>query len=244
MLKHLCTTASIMAAGMAMIASDMAAAQDDVGAVIVTATRSERDDFDRYYDDEQSAIGLTRKADYFVKPIYVNSDSRESSVRKAEVDAVLKAMIEQSEAAGIKLVAGEYTLSPLTLDSMDDLLTYRRGGRPDTTRVRLYARLPVGGSFKGVDEVDELVDSFKKTIPATGRSYIETGSTELAIDNPDQYRSAVVKEIAEEAKSYAAMFGSDYGIEVRGLDSELYFKQASQTEVFLYIEHSFVVKPK
>jgi hypothetical protein len=127
---------------------------------------------------------------------------------------------------------------------MDDLVSYGRGSRPDTTRVKIYARLPVGGVFEGVDAVDQAVRAFKTEVPVTGRAYMETGSTNLAIDDPDQYRGAVVKAIADEAKRYAAMFGSDYGIEIRGLDSELYFNQASQTELFLYIEHNFVIKPK
>lgn len=110
--------------------------------------------------------------------------------------------------------------------------------------MKLYARLPVGGRFKGQDEVDEAVNAFGKSVPATGRSYIETGDTDLAIDNPDQYRGAVVRAIANEAKSYASMFGTDYGVEIHGLDSELYFQQARQTEDFLYIEHSFVIGPK
>lgn len=212
--------------------------------VVVTASRIDRSDYDEYYDDDQSAIGLTRTADFFVKPIYINSDSRDPQLRRSEVNAMLLATIERAEAQGISLVAGEYKLSPLTKASMDDLLTYRRGNRPDTTRVKLYARLPVGGRFKGQDEVDETIAAFRKQVPATGRSYIETGSTDLAIDNPDQYRGDVVRAIANEAKRYAAMFGSDYGVDIRGLESELYFKQASQTEVFLYIEHNFVIKPK
>ena len=157
---------------------------------------------------------------------------------------MLRALIERAQSQGISLVAGQYKLSPLTLETMDDLLVYGRGNRPDTTRVKLYARLPVGGKFRGQDEVDDTIRAFQKDVPVTGRSYIETGSTDLAIDNPDQYRGAVVRAIADEAKRYAAMFGGDYGIEIRGLDSELYFKQASQTEVFLFIEHSFVIKPK
>ncbi len=211
--------------------------------VVVTGSRIDRSDYDEFYDDEQTAIGLTRKADFFVKPIYVNSDSRDAKVRSEEVTAMLTAAIERARVQGISLVAGEYTLAPLTMQSMEEL-PYGRGSRPDTTRVKIYARLPVGGKFKGVDQVDEAVLAFKDSVPATGRSYIETGGTDLAIDNPDQYRGAVVRAIADESKRYAAMFGNDYGIEIRGLDSDLYFKQASQTEVFLYIEHNFVIKPK
>ncbi len=217
------------------------AAQDDL--IVVTGSRVEHDNYDEYYDDEQSAIGLTRQADFFVKPIYVNSDSRDADVRRQEVTAMLRATIERAERDGISLVAGDYKLKPLTLASLDDL-SFGRGRRPDTTRVQIYARLAVGGRFGSVDEVDEVVRPFVKDVPVTGRSYIETGSTNLAIDNPQQYRGAVVKAIADEAKRYAGMFGGDYGIEIRGLDSELYFNQASETEVFLYIEHNFVIRPK
>lgn len=220
----------------------VAAAQDGAS-IIVTAQRVDRDDYDEYYDDDQSAIGLTRKADHFVKPIYINSDSREKVTRDAEVTAMLRATIEMARERGIELVAGSYVLKPLTLTSLEDL-SFGRGNRPDTTRVGIYARLPVGGKHDRVDEVDELIEAFIKDVPVTGRSYIETASSDLAINNPQQYRPAVVKAIADEARRYAAMFGGDYGVEVRGLDSELYFKQSSETEVFLYIEHSFVIKPK
>lgn len=212
--------------------------------VVVTGSRIERSDYDEYFDDDQSAIGLTRTADYFVKPIYVSSDSRDAAVRRSEVNTMLEATIALAESKGISLVAGEFKLAPLTLENMDDLVSYGRGTRPDTTRVKIYARLPVGGAFEGVDEVDQAVRAFKTEVPVTGRAYMETGSANLAIDDPDQYRGAVVKAIADEARRYAAMFGSDYGIEIRGLDSELYLNQASQTELFLYIEHSFVIKPK
>lgn len=219
-----------------------AVAQSD-GLIVVTGSRVDRSDYDQYYDDEQSAIGLVRQADFFVKPIYVNSDSREKELRESELKAMLRDTIARAEAAGISLVAGNYSLKPVTLETIDDL-TIGRGSRPDTSRVQIYARLPIGGASKRVSEADDRIKAFVKDIPVTGRSYIETGSTVLAINNPDQYRAQVVKAVADEAKRYAAMFGSDYGVEIRGLDSELYFKQSSETEVFLYIEHNFVIKPK
>lgn len=217
-------------------------AQDE-GMIVVTGSRVERDDYDQYYDDQQSAIGLTRKADNFVKPVFINSDSRDPETRRAEVTAMLEDVMKLAGREGIALVAGDYKLLPLTAETLKTL-SYGAGSRPDTTRVKIYARLPVGGSFAGVKEVDAAIAAFVKSVPVTGRSYIETGGTDLAINNPQSYRSAVVKAIADEAKRYAAMFGPDYGIEIRGLDSELYFKQASETEVFLYIAHNFVIKPK
>lgn len=222
-----------------------ALAQDGAGAIIVTGSRVDRSDYDRFYDDDQSAIGLTRKADYFVTPIYVNSDSREANLRRDEVHAMLRAAFAGAKQEGLTLVAGNYSLKPVTAADIEDL-PLGRGLRPDTTRVTVYAQVPVDARSSGatVDDIERRIAAFAKSVPVTGRSYIETGSTSLAINNPDQYRGAVVKAIADESKRYAAMFGSDYGVEIRGLDSELYFNQASETEVFLYIEHSFIISPK
>jgi len=233
----------VLAAAIATsIAPASLAAQDD-GAVIVTGSRAGQSSYDKYYDGSQSAIGLTRTADNFLKPIYINSDSRDPATRRSEVTAMLEETIRLAAKDGIALVAGDFKLVPLTDETLKDL-SYGTGTRPDTTRVKIYARLPVGGKFARVDEVDEAIAAFVKTVPLSGRSYIETGGTDLAINNPQSYRGAVVKAIADEAKRYAAMFGSDYGIEIRGLDSELFFKQASGTEVFLFIEHNFVISPK
>lgn len=233
----------ILAGTLAAMGTPTALAAQDEAMIVVTGSRVDRNNYDEYYDDEQSAIGLTRKADNFVKPIFVNSDSRDPETRRAEVTAMLQDVIRLAGREGIALVAGDYKLVPLNDETLK-ALSYGTGSRPDTTRVKVYARLPVGGAYGGVKEVDAAVAAFVKAVPVTGRSYIETGGTDLAINNPQAYRGAVVKAIADEAKRYAAMFGPDYGIEIRGLDSELFFKQASETEVFLYISHSFVIRPK
>lgn len=237
------TTKRLLAAfiTLAILVPIPAAAQDESN-VIVTGSRSDRSD-DQYYDEEQSAIGLTRKADFFVKPLYVSSDSRDPDQRQAELLAMLRATIERAGGAGITLVAGDYTLTPVTLSGIENL-EIGSGNRPDTSRVQVYARIPVSNDVDRVRDADQRITTFVRSVPVTGRSFIETGSTVLGLSNPDQYRLAVVQAIADEAKRYSAQFGSDYGIEIRGLDSELYWQQAGEAEVFLYIAHSFVIRPK
>lgn len=213
--------------------------------VVVTGQRQDRSASNVYFsgNNDASAIGLTRQADFFVKPLYVSSDTRNADERKAEVTTMLREAIAAAKSQNIALVAGSYTLKPLTEESLETL-TYGRGSRPDTTRVTIYARIPVGGSMKSTDEANKRINPFVKSIPANGRSFIDTGKTSLAITDPDQYRLDVVKEIAREARSYSAQFGSDYGVEIRGLDTDLFWQQSSETEVFLYIKHNFVIKPK
>lgn len=213
--------------------------------IVVTGLRQDRSATNAYFtqNDEPSAIGVTRKADYFVTPLFVSSDSRDPDVRTEELFAMLGETLDRARAQGIDIVAGRYTLSPVTRETMRQLPIVG-GNRPDTSRVQIYARIPLAGEDASVLKTSERIAAFVKGVPVTGRSFIDIGATGLAIDNPEQYRAAVVRHIAEESTRYAAMFGNGYGVEISGLQGDLYWQQASETEVFLYIEHSFVIGPK
>ena len=216
----------------------------DGGTVVVTGSRQDRTSANGYFTSGgPAAIGVTRRADWFVTPLFVSSDTRDPDLRSEELFAMLSETITRAEAAGITLVAGRYTLVPVTRANMR-ALPLISGNRPDTSRVQIYARVPLQGSAPSVRATGERITSFAENIPATGRSFIDVGGTGLAIDNPEQYRSDVVRHVAEESTRYASLFGSGYGVEINGLASDLYWQQASETEVFLYIEHDFVIRPR
>lgn len=241
MIRQTLLAAGAFAATLTVMPIAPAFAQDTV---VVTGARQDRSSANAYFTSSgPSAIGVTRRADYFVTPVYVSSDSRDPDLRVEEMFTMLAETLSRAEAAGITLVAGRYTLQPVTRANMRQLPIIG-GNRPDTSRVLIYARMPLEGSSPSVRATGERIAGFVEAIPATGRSFIDIGTTGLAIDNPEQYRNAVVRHIAEESTSYASMFGSDYGVRIDGLDGDLYWQQASETEVFLYIEHSFVIEPK
>ncbi|MHA7820308.1 MAG: hypothetical protein ACX930_11740 [Erythrobacter sp.] len=213
--------------------------------IVVTGSRQDRSATNQYFarNDEPAAIGVTRRADYFVTPLYVSSDSRDPDLRHEELFTMLGATLDRAAAQGIDIVAGRYTLSPVTRATMREL-PILGGNRPDTSRVLIYARIPLSEGGGSVTDTAERIAEFVKAVPATGRSFIDIGTTGLVIDNPEQYRGAVVRHVAEESTRYASMFGSGYGVEISGLDGDLYWQQASETEVFLYIDHSFTIRPR
>ncbi|KWV91184.1 hypothetical protein [Erythrobacter sp. YT30] len=213
--------------------------------IVVTGSRQDRSAGNAYFSPNNgpAAIGVTRKADYFVTPLYVSSDSRDRDTRLAELYAMFEATLDRADAQGIAIVAGRYKLQPVTKDNMRQLPVVG-GNRPDTNRVQVYARIPLRGDDANVRKTADRIEAFVKDITATGRSFIDVGTTGLAIDNPEQYRPDVVRHVAKEATSYASMFGNDYGVSIDGLDGELYWQQSSETEVFMYIDHSFTVRPK
>jgi len=238
MLRQTFIAAGMMAAALISIP---VAAQDTV---VVTGARQDRSSANGYFrSNDPSAIGVTRTADYFVTPLFVSSDSRNPDERIEELFAMLSATMTEADQAGITLVAGRYTLEPVTAGTMRNL-PIMGGNRPDTSRVQIYARIPLRGASASVGTTAESIAEFVKTIPATGRSFIDVGTTGLAIDNPEQYRADVVRHIAQESTSYASMFGDDYRVVIDGLDGKLYWQQSSETEIFLYIEHNFTIRPK
>lgn len=205
--------------------------------IVVTGARSSAD----YYSDEQTVIGLRRQADSAVQAVKITSDSREEEVRKREIHAMMESAIRGAGGAGVELVTGDFELAPVTLANYRDLV-FARGARPDTSEIRLFVKSKLSGSAGGAQG---RIDNFIRSVPASGRSLMEKqGRLTLTIINPDQYRDQIVKLIAAESLKYASFFGSDYGVDVGGLNEELSWTQVSGTEVFLYIPYRFNIRPK
>lgn len=91
----------------------------------------------------------------------------------------------------------------------------------------------------------ERLDAFIKGIPRTGRGAIDkAGALTLTIRNPDQYRDAIVKLVADDARHNAAIFGPDYAVQVGGIDGQISWSQVSGTDVFLYLPYRYTILPK
>ena len=73
--RYLLTAAALCAA-----AATPASAQD-IGEVVVTASRSDGN----YYSDDKTVIGLRRPADNAVQMVWIVSDSRDADMRCKEV---------------------------------------------------------------------------------------------------------------------------------------------------------------
>lgn len=210
---------------------------NDLGEVIVTAQRMSGD----YYSDDQTVIGLRRQADSAVQRVTINSDSRDEATRKREIHAMLEEAVRRAGGAGVELVDGDLELRPITMANYKELI-FRSGNRPDTSVVDFYVKSKLAGS---TGSAQTRIDSYIKSVPPTGRALMEkSGGLTLTIINPDQYRDQIVKLIAAESLKYASFFGPDYGVEVGGLNEQLYWSQVSGSEVFLYIPYRFAIKPK
>jgi hypothetical protein len=231
------TYAKLTAALLATAFAFPAAAQDQMGEIIVTAQRASAD----YFSDEQTVLGLRRPADSALQSVMITSDSRDEIVRKREIHAMFENALKRSGAAGVVLVTGDFELQEVTTANYKDI-PFGTGNRPDTSTVSFFVKSKLAGS---TGSAQARIDNFLTGVAPSGRSLLEKqGDLTLTIVNPDQYRDQIIKLVAAESLKYASFFGTDYGVEIGGLNEQLSWAQASGTEVFLYVPYRFTIKPK
>jgi len=209
----------------------------EMGNIIVTAQRSDGD----YFDDEQTVIGLRRKADFAAQSVALTSDSRDEDTRKKEIYAMMENALARAASAGVELVYGDYELKTITRQNFRNLVIFD-GRRPDTSEIRFYVQQSLTDTTA---DTDQSISAYIHSVTAVGRALLEKrGSLTLTILGPDQYRDQIVQMIASESSKYASFFGLDYGVEVAGLNEQLRWTQVSSADVFLYIPYRFAIRPK
>jgi hypothetical protein len=181
-------------------------------------------------------IGIRRKADFIVVPVSFISDSRDALVRKNEVNTMLGSAIDRAAGASLELSAGTPIMRDLTKTNYQDL-PVQWAGREDTSKVDILVKVPLTTTLA---EVDKRVDAFIKGLPRNGRGMIiKSTGRQVAVRNPEQYRSAIVGLIAEDVRRNAAVFGPDYRGSIDGLDKPVSWVQMNDTDVFFYLPYSY-----
>jgi hypothetical protein len=241
--------AHVLAAAYALAAAPASAQTADapatvsapgLGEVVVTANRQNT----RYAQQDRPVVGLRRQADAAVMPVAIASDTREEAARKKEIHAVLLAALDRAQAAGVELVSGAVQLAPVTRANYQEL-PFQWAGRADTSKVDLMVRVRLAGSAAQAEK--KLTDFIASLSGAggAGRATVDkTGGLTLTIVDPDQYRDAIVRLVAEDARRSAATFGPDFSTTISGIDGQVGWSQVGSTEVFLFIPYRYTVVPK
>lgn len=230
----------LLAAALCITALPLAAqntATAVLGEIIVTGNRLNAG----YAQENRPVIGLRRQADSAVRTLSFSSDSRDEATRKKEIHTMLAAAIDKAAASGVELVVGNFELTPVTKTNYQEL-PLNWAGRVDTSKVDVMVKVKLAGSSVSAGQ---RIDAFVKGLSRTGRGAIDQGGgLTLTIVNPDQYRDAIVKMVAEDARSRAAFFGPDYAVQITGIDGQVFWSQVSGTDVFLYIPYRYQIVPK
>ena len=207
--------------------------------VIVTAKRVEQDDYQR----DMPAVGWRRTADFLVQEVTIRRDTRDPKLRAAEMRQMLSKAVQLAGKHGVQLAFGDYILTPLTLQNLEDV-TLSNDNRPDSQKLEFLIKAPLGGAETGA-AAQKRIEDYVEAVPEVGRAQMdETGDATLSIIGPDQYRSQIADQVMEDARALAAKMGSDYSVTLEGLNMPVLWTRAGTSDVMLYIPYKLVVVPK
>ena len=144
---------------------------------------------------------------------------------------------------GVQLAFGDYILTPLTLQNLDDV-TLANDNRPDSQKLEFLIKAPLGGSESGT-AAQKRIEDYVEAVPEVGRAQMdEYGDPSLSIVGPDQYRTQIADKVMEDARTLAAKMGNGYAVTLEGLNMPVLWTRAGSSEVMLYIPYKLVVVPK
>ncbi|MBO9517055.1 MAG: TonB-dependent receptor [Porphyrobacter sp.] len=226
--------ACLMGTAFPAVAQDLESAE-----VIVTGMRIEQDDYSR----DMPAVGLRRPADFLVQQVAIRGDTRDQKQRRDEIRSMLERAVRLAPQHGVELAFGDYILTPLTPENLDEI-AIAADNRPDSERVVFLVKAALGGKESG-SAAQERISSYITAVPETGRAQMdEWGDATLSVVGPDGYRSQIAGKIAEDANVLAAQMGEGYAVEVEGLNMPVQWARSGPSDVMLFIPYKLTIVPR
>lgn len=223
-----------------LLAATPTAAQDlNSAEVVVTGSRIDQDS----YSDEMPAVGLRKAADYLVQQVTIRGDTRDEKQRREEIRAMLDRAVQMAAGHGVELAYGDYIITPLTPENVDEL-NLGRDNRPDSERVDFLVKAPLAGKETAV-AAQQRIGRYIDAVPEVGRAQMDqSGDATLSVVGPDSYRTQIAGEVAKDARELAAQMGDGYAVAVEGLNMPVQWTRAGPSEVLLYIPYKLTIVPK
>lgn len=226
----------LSAGAFALTALTSAASAQEYRMESVTVTSSK-------FSEGSPGVVLKRQGDFLLMDIAIESDSREISVRKKEiqetVDKLLKSA-KQKDDITVSIDANGMVFPLLTSENLPMI----SGLRPDTSLVKLVLRTPIPKEVKDVQDLSSRLSVFANSINGVGRATVDAyDDTTVSVVNPQQYRMDVIFAVLDEVKAVTGRLGPDYRVVLTGIDNQMEWRGVDSTNVVFYIPYSYNIIP-
>ncbi|MES1201985.1 MAG: hypothetical protein ABUS57_11125 [Pseudomonadota bacterium] len=188
-------------------------------------------------------VFMKHRPDSVIVELEVRSDTRDKSQRLDEIRQALRGLDGHASATGVSLALvddDEGVVRPFTMATAEELITADR--RADTSTITISVRTPVSATDT-LDTVHARINRFVAQAAKPGRIEMETGDTQLVLNNPEQYREPLLRDVTADGRAVAAALGAGYGVEVSGLERQVAWKRTGYLELTLFVPYSLSVSP-
>jgi len=103
-----------------------------------------------------------------------------------------------------------------------------------------YLAMPLAED-KSVSETMDMLHSFLAGIPLKGRTVLKTYDFKLGLDNPEQYRERLIRDVSARLLAIRDSFGPGSKLSITGLSAPLSVKEYTDDCVLISLDYSFTV---
>lgn len=174
-------------------------------------------------------------ADFVSVPVRVTSDEKDTALAYDE------------SRRGIELIRqkvnqnGQFRISPGIVS-----LSQRKSGwgissgswNEPAASAEIYLLVPFTSERTNIFQAGAEAARFIEALHLSGKIRIDLGRLQLAVENPEQYRSKLMGLIAEEIKQTKEAIGFAGSMNVQGLESSVMVRQADDRQVELFLNYS------
>jgi len=169
------------------------------------------------------AVSIRRRCDYVAVPVLVEKDT---SVQ----DKARQVYFQRQTAANL-IEAVKKSRSGLGIKSMG------LAKQPFA-----YLLLPLEQKSQDLAHYVEQTEKLFKTVFFSGKSKVVLGHPVLALKDPEQYRTAIIREIIYSIESLSKSLSSRVHIEIGGLEAAIRIQRVDDEHVDLYLPYTLTVE--
>ena len=184
------------------------------------------------------AVALTMPADFVSVPIRVFSDQKNTTLAYEETRQAIELIAKKVKDNG------QFHISM----GVASLAQYRGGygissgswSQPAASS-EIYLLVPITKDHDNIFSAGAQAARFMEGINLPGKAKYELGKLQLAVDNPEQYRSKLLGLISQEIKKTREAMSREGKVTIKGLESPVMVRQADDRHVQLFLNYSLAL---
>lgn len=181
------------------------------------------------------SLSITVRADFVSVPIRLTSDQKNAAVAYEESKSAIESVFKQVKEHGHLRASMGVT----TLGQAQSGFGVSSGGWKQPAAVsELYLLVRLTKEHNDLFSAAAEAARFVERLRLPAKMTCDLGKAQLAIENPEQHRAELLREIAEQIKSTRESLRGVGAVKVDGLESPVIVRQADERNVELYLNYS------
>ena len=184
------------------------------------------------------AVALVMPADFVSVPLRVISDQKNTAVAYEESRQALEMISQKARENGnFRASAGVVSLS----QHKSGFGISSGSWQQPAAATEIHLLVPLTKERDNIFTAGAEAARFVETLRLPGKIRCELGRLQLAIENPERYRTNLLGEIAQEIKKTREAMAAQGSVRVDGLESSVLVRQADDRQVELFLNYSLSI---